>query len=292
MAKDYYKVLGVSRKASPEEIKKAFRKLARQHHPDRNPGNASAEERFKEVQGAYDVLSDAEKRRNYDQWGDAKGGGFAGNPFSDGPHGGAAQGGDFGNIEDLISQFFSRGQGRSGRVPHGADTEAHLEVDFMDAARGTRVTVQVGARGESYEVSIPAGIDDGQVLRLKGKGEASPFGGHQGDLLIRVQVRPHATWRRQSLDIVSEEKISFAQAGLGCTLKVQTLGGQTTVKVPAGSSSGQKLRLKGRGIATPQGVGDHLIELKIVSPDISNPKVKAALTLLAEAEEMVSGAST
>jgi DnaJ-class molecular chaperone len=276
MPRDYYEVLGVPRDAAEADIKKAYRKLARQHHPDRNPGDKQAEARFKEVQEAYEVLSDEKKRKQYDRFGfvgpeSAPGGAGAG-PFRWG--GGEGPGGfEFGNIDlgdlgNLFGQFGrmggvggdaaeafagrTRGRGRRARPPAA---EAEVRIPFLQAALGGKVTLQVD--GHELELTVPAGVEDGQKLRLGGQG---PGG---ADLIVRLRVEPHPYFRREGHNVVLEVPLTVAEAVLGARVDVPTLDGtHLTVKVPPGTSSGARLRLRGKGIAG----GDQLVEVKVVVP--------------------------
>jgi len=296
MAKrDYYEVLGVSRSATADEIRRAHRKLVRQYHPDVNKDSKEAVERFKEVQEAYDVLSDADKRKNYDQFGHA--GVNGGDPFENlrrgtGGHstwnsGGAtvedfdprdfANAGDFG---DIFEQFFGRGAGgartqtRSGRSrvrteppPRGADIEHSVTLNFDQAARGVTLPLQISRDGrlETIDVKIPAGVKDGSKVRLKGKGQ-HVAGGEAGDLYIITTVRPHDVFRRDDLDILVDVPISVYDAMLGTKANVQTLDGPVTITIPPGTSSGAKLRIKGRGVYRGDEKGDQFCVIKIIVP--------------------------
>jgi len=279
MAGDFYETLGVARGASEADIKKAYRKLARQYHPDRNPGDKQAEARFKEIQSAYDVLSDKAKREQYDRFGTTGGPGGVpgGNPFGGGGGGG---GSPFGNInpEDLSDLFrhfggmggtgggvqidpeelFGGRRTRGGRTRRPApprEVEAEATIPFEAAANGGSIGLAVD--GHELQVKVPAGVDEGQRLRLSGQG---PGG---ADLYVRLHIEPHPYFRREGKDIILEAPISAPEAMLGAKIDVPTLdGSRLTVKVPAGASSGGRLRLRGRGVAG----GDQLIELKIVAP--------------------------
>jgi DnaJ-class molecular chaperone len=273
MPRDYYEVLGVSRNASEADIKKSYRKLARQHHPDRNPGDKQAEARFKEVQEAYDVLSDKNKRTQYDRFG------FAG-PGGQGPF--RAEGGGPGNFEfqgvnpedlasifaafgggggDLGSMFGQRGRGRRRTARPPESVEAEVAIPFLKAALGGTVSLSVD--GREIDVRVPAGVEEGKKLRLAGQG---PGG---GDLLVRIKVEPHPYFRREGKDVVLEVPVSISEAVLGAKVDVPTLDGtHLTVKVPPGTSSGARLRLRGKGIAG----GDQFIEIKIVVPKASDER--------------------
>jgi len=298
MAKrDYYEVLGVSRNASEDDMKKAYRKLALKFHPDRNKGDKEAEERFKEINEAYAVLSDTEKRQQYDTFGaegfhqrftqedifrNANFGdifrdlGFSDDIFSSIFGGGVGRGarrsrsagGEFG-----FNQFFRRGapgyeQPMSQR---GADLVTDLEISLEEAARGGERRLSLGRGSSAGEISvkIPPGIRSGQKLRLAGKGQAVPHGGAPGDLLIRVHVRDHPSFTREGDDIIVEKHVSFSQAALGTTIEVQTLNGMRRVKVPPGTQSHTRLRLKGQGIPHMKGDGKGNFYVKVV---VSVPK--------------------
>jgi DnaJ-class molecular chaperone len=269
MPRDYYEVLGVGKGASEDEIKKAYRKLARQHHPDRNPGDKQAEARFKEVQEAYDILSDKNKRTQYDRFGFAGPGAAEGQgPFRPGSGGG--QGFEFQGIdpEDLASIFGAfggsgdmgdmfgrrgRGRGRAARPPEAA--EAEVAIPFVTAALGG--TMSLSVEGKQIDLKVPAGVEEGKKLRLAGQG---PGG---GDLLVRIKIQPHPYFRREGKDIVLEVPVGVAEAVLGTKVDVPTLDDtRLTVKVPPGTSSGARLRLRGKGIAG----GDQFIEIKVVAP--------------------------
>jgi DnaJ-class molecular chaperone len=270
MPRDYYEVLGVPRDASEEVIKKAYRKLARQHHPDRNPGDKQAEARFKEVQEAFDVLSDQSKRTQYDRFGFAGPAGAAGGgPFRAGGGGGQSfefQGIDPEDLASILGAFggggdpggmFGRGRARGrGRASRPAESvEAEVAIPFLKAALGGTVSLNVD--GHTIDVKVPAGVEEGKKLRLAGQG---PGG---GDLLVRLKVEPHPYFRREGKDVVVEVPVSVAEAVLGVKVDVPTLDGtHLTVKVPPGTSSGARLRLRGKGIAG----GDQYVEIKVAVP--------------------------
>jgi curved DNA-binding protein len=287
MPRDYYETLGVKRDATEEEIKKAYRKLARQYHPDRNPGDKQAETRFKEVQDAYDVLSDKTKRAQYDQFGfagpgaDFAGAGAGQGPgsytfhFGGGPGGFNAEGMDPQQAAEIFSQLFGgrgspggvdmgdlfggggrRGRGpRNRRPPPAQDVEAEVTIPFLTAAQGGSVDLTVG--GHELAVKIPAGVESGQTLRLAGQ---APGG---GNLLLKLRVEPHPYFRREGKDIILEVPLSLPEAVLGARVDVPTLDGtRLTVKVPPGTSSGSRLRLRGKGVKG----GDQYIEVKVAVP--------------------------
>lgn len=281
MPKDYYEVLGVSRSASADEIAKAYRKLARQHHPDRNPGDKQAEARFKEIQNAYDTLSDPKKKAMYDQFGTevppgAAGGGFpgGGNTFTFGGPGGQqvdpemAQemfrrmfggGGGAGGFEDLFGSFSGggqrRGRGRSRAQPAPEAVEVEAHVPFLTAALGGTIGLRVGDR--DIDVKVPPGFEDGKKLRVAGQGE------YGEDILVRIRVDPHPYFRREGRDVLLDVPISVSEAILGGKVEVPTVAGKrVTVKVPPGTSSGSRVRLPGMGVAG----GDQYLVMKVVVP--------------------------
>jgi DnaJ-class molecular chaperone len=294
--RDYYEILGVAHDAAPEAIKKAYRALARKYHPDVNPGDKSAEARFKEVQQAYDILSDQEKRARYDRYGDAAFEGMAaagprtgatdytfrfGEPgfeavdFSQffGPMGGAAStheepGGGAGIFEDLLGRM--RG-GRAGRPRTGRSIEAHLTIDFLTAVRGGETSIEVEhgeGKRENLVVKIPAGIDTGAKLRLKGRGQPGAKGAPAGDLTILITVEPHPYFQREGRNLLVEVPIAVSEALLGAKIDIPALDGRKSLTIPPGSSSGLKLRLKGQGVPASgsKPAGDLFVVLKIVVP--------------------------
>jgi DnaJ-class molecular chaperone len=293
-ARDPYEVLGVKREASAAEIQKIYRKLAKKLHPDLNPGNADAEARFKEVTAAYDLLRDADKRARFDRGEiDASGAERPRQPyyrdFADhgaGAHPGAEMGGEgdfahFAGAEDILSELFARGGGGRGRSfrMRGADAHYRLAVDFLEAVNGAtqRITLPDGA---TLDVAIPAGLSDGQVLRLRGKGAPGHGGGGAGDALVEVEVRPHAFFRREADDIRLDLPISLAEAVLGGKIRVPTVTGMVTMTVPPWTQADTVLRLKGKGVKRHGGGhGDQYVTLAIALP----PEPDAAL------EEFVKG---
>jgi molecular chaperone DnaJ len=356
--KDYYRVLGVPETASAKEIKSAFRKLSRQYHPDANPGDASAEERFKEVSAAYDVVGDADKRKEYDEvrrlgpaaagfpGGGGGPGGFGGFQFQDGA-----------DLGDLLGNLFGRGgRGAGGRRrgtgPHrGQDLETELHLTFEDAAAGVTTAVHLtsdapcstchgsgarpgtspvtcatcggsgavvddqgpfafsqpcptcGGRGVRIEdpcptchgsgverrprevkVRIPAGVDDGQRIRLKGRGGPGRNGGPPGDLYVVVHVSPHPLFRRSGRDLTITVPITFAEAALGADIVVPTLAdGPVTVRLPEGTRSGRTFRVKGRGVAAAKGTGDLLVTVEVAVPSKLSSAERSAVEALRDA---------
>jgi DnaJ-class molecular chaperone len=272
MAADYYETLGVKRDASEEEIKRAYRKLARQYHPDRNPGDKQAETKFKEVQKAYDVLSDKKKRTQYDQFGEAGAeGGFPGyGPGGTTFHWETGDGSDI-DPSDLFNQIFGGMGGTAGRRTRGARTrrpepaaepyETEISIPFTTAALGGSIDLRVNDR--ELTVKIPAGIEEGKKLRLQGQ---APGG---GDLSVVIRIQPHPYFRREGNNIILEVPLSLAEAVLGTRLDVPTLDDtRLTVKVPPGTSSGTRLRLRGKGING----GDQYIEIKVAVPAPANDR--------------------
>jgi curved DNA-binding protein len=278
--RDYYEVLGVPRGAGDEEIRSAYRKLAREYHPDVNK-DPGAEDRFKEVSEAYEVLRDPEKREKYDRLGsnwkageDVSGtSGFSGggSGFGGGFGGGNGQGfGGDGGFSDFFESFFGGGRGGSagfeGFSMRGGDQEAPLEVTLEEAARGGKRRISL-ADGRDFEVRIPPGVRDGQKIRLAGQGGEGASGGPAGDLYLRVRIKRHPRFRREGDDLVVEIPVAPWEAALGATVPVPTLDGSAKVKVPAGSSSGRRLRLKGEGMPGPGGrKGDLYASVRIVVP--------------------------
>jgi DnaJ-class molecular chaperone len=273
--KDLYATLGIARDADEDAIRKAYRKLARRYHPDVNPGDDEAEDRFKQISEAYSVLSDAAKRSAYDEFGEVSlEGGFDveaarrarevfGARFGGGPGGpaGEDEGFHFGNLDDLFSDLFAR-RGWSGatRQHRGADLEAELELDFIEAALGgerrlsiDRPTADGGARRDTVTVRIPPGVADGGTIRLRGKGAEGAGGGPAGDLRARVRVRPHPLFRRKGRDIELDVPVSVREATLGAKVEIPTLEGRVTLTIPKGTDSGTRLRLRGKGVANPSG---------------------------------------
>jgi molecular chaperone DnaJ len=359
--KDYYQVLGVPKNASASEIRKAYRKLAQKNHPDANPGDKEAEERFKEISAAYDVLGDDEKRKSYDRVRDMATSGFGGFP------GGGFPGGqrvrvegfgveDLGDLGDLFGGLFggrrSRGRGRTQTTSRGADLEADVRISFEDAMRGTTVPVKVrgaapcptchgsgaepgtspvvcpqcggtgsvavdqgffqfaqpcpncrGAgrivehpcttcrgsgsvhRTREFQVKLPAGVKDGQRIRVRGRGEAGPPGSPAGDLFVRVRVASHRIFGRRGGDLTLELPVTFAEAALGANVQVPTMNGSVTLKIPAGTSSGRIFRVRGKGAPKGKGHGDLLVTVKVDVPQRLSKEEKALLSQLQEVQK-------
>ena len=365
--KDYYGTLGVARKASPEEIRKAYRRLARKHHPDVNPGNKQAEEKFKDIQEAYDVLGDEKKRKIYDQYGfysdnippgayeayskaASDSGGpsvdFSGFDFSDFiPH--EERGGAGPSFRDLFSQIFSRGGARERAAPgpeRGGDIEHHMHLGFWDAIRGTHVRLTVGRdevcsacggkgtqsgpsvtcsacggtgkttrmtgvmrfsvtcprcggtgrekrpcpacngsgyirKPETFDVRIPPGVDTGSRVRVPGKGNAGVGGGPAGDLYILTEVEAHPFFERKGDNIYVKIPVTVTEAALGAKVEVPTLDGPMTIRIPPGTQSGQKLRLRGKGAPSLRSSlrGDQFVEVQVAVPRVADERSKEIL---------------
>jgi len=300
--KDFYAVLGVKKDVSDADLKKTYRKLAREFHPDSNAGDAKAEARFKEISEAYSVLSDKELRAEYDQVramgsgarftsGGGPNGGFEdvfGGLFNQGARGGRQSAG----FEDLLGGMFggrggfgtsSGGYQGFGGPSRGADITANTTLDFLTAIRGETVSLQMQS-GRETKVKIPAGVADGQKIKLKGKGQPSPDGGEPGDLVITVSVRKHPIFERDGLNLRVDVPVTFSEAALGATIEVPTLEGPPVkLRVAAGTPSGRVLRVKGRGVATPKGTGDLLATVVVAVPSHLTPAAKEALEAFAAA---------
>ena len=285
LQKDYYRALGVSADASPGDITKAYRTLARELHPDRNPDNAAAEERFKEVSAAYDVIGDADKREQYDEIRRLAAGG---NPFiargPGGSHSFQFSGAD--GLGDLLSNLFG-GQGDpfgapagSPRPHRGPDHQAQLSLPFAEAVSGTTTTVTVGGRSdpEQVKVRIPPGVTDGQRIRLRGRGGPGAAGGPPGDLYVIVRVGEHSLFGRDGDDLTLTIPVTFSEAALGARIEVPTFAGDpVTVRLPAGTQSGQTLRVRGRGVQVDRRTGDLLVTVEVVVPEKLNAAQRRAL---------------
>ncbi|MDT0184822.1 DnaJ C-terminal domain-containing protein [Microbacterium sp. ARD31] len=306
--KDFYKILGVSKDVTDADLKKTYRKLARKYHPDSNAGDTAAEAKFKEVSEAYSVLSDAEQRQEYDQIramgsgarftaGGQSAGGFEDvfSAFQQG-RGGRYQAQDF---EDIFSMFNQQpgggfGSGRFGQPTggfrgyggpsRGADVTARTTLDFTTAAKGETITLQ-GEEGKPFKVKIPAGVADGQKIRLRGRGRPSPDGGEAGDIVVQVAVRPHPVFTRDGVNLRVTVPVTFTEAALGATIEVPTLGGDPVkLRVAPGTPSGRVLRVKGRGIQTSKATGDLLAEVQVAVPAHLDDAAREALERYHELE--------
>lgn len=309
MADDYYKTLGVSKTASADEIRKAYRKLARANHPDANPNDAGAAERFKKVQDAYDVLNDPDKRKMYDQFGPdfdkmGPGGpganaGFGGFRTSTGPidlselfgQGGIDLGDFFSGATGAGPAMGGARRGRRGMV-QGENLEAEVRVPFEVSVNGGTVDIHLnrGEKVETLAVKVPAGVSEGKIVRLAGQGQPGMRGGPPGDLLLKILIEPHRYFRRERFDLFLDVPITPSEAALGTKVDVPTLTeGHVLVKVPPGTSSGSKLRLRGKGVLDPQTKqpGDQFVVVKIVLPKNLTEEEKTLYRQLAEHEAPV-----
>ena len=364
--KDYYEILGVKRNASNKDIRKAFRRLAKKYHPDRNKGDRAAEVRFKEINEAHNVLSDKKRRVQYDRFGEARERGFSGDAFREAYTGGQGPSGEqafsWGDLGDIFGQFFRREspfgtRPRRGGPVRGEDLEVSVRVPFRTAVHGGRMTLSVpgafacrkcggsgaqpgtqsrtcpvchgtgtiqdaqGAfafsrpcprcfgRGQiitspcdqcrgtgqqettrRYQVKIPAGVQNGQKIRLAGQGATGRDGGASGDLLVEVGVAEDAHFVRKGNDVFSEVAVNMAQAALGARVRVNTVHGEAHVRIPAGTQSGTKLRLRGRGIVSAGGArGDHYVTVRVSTPRNLNGEQKELLRKFAEAAGLEAG---
>jgi len=287
MEEDYYKILGVKRDSSQKDIQRAYREMARKLHPDMNPGDKKAKEKFQRVQQAYDVLNDPEKRELYDRYGSsfqsAGAGGWGPQYSYQQPGGGGPSFEEFDfsqlfggrgseGFADIFRQFSGgRAQGRrAAPAQQGADLHHELEIPFRLSITGGEAALQVrrpNGKTESITAKIPAGIEDGKKIRLRGQGEAGQRGARAGDLIITVRVAPHPYFRRRGNDLEVLVPVTLAEAALGAKIDVPTPQGTITLTVPPGTSAGRRLRVKGRGVAPAKGpAGDLYAELRIVLP--------------------------
>ena len=305
--KDFYSILGVSRSATADELKKAYRKLAMQFHPDKNPGDKKAEDKFKEISEAYDVLSDPKKRDMYDQFGHAGSQGFGG---SGGPFGGAGGFGGFGGgpgggqgdpFQDIFGDVFGdifggpRGPGgpRSRRTSKGADLRYTLNISFEDSALGCEKVIsfmrQKGSKEESAKLSVnvPAGVREGQRLKLTGEGDAAGTGAQPGDLYVIINIQEHSLFKRSENDVTLDLPIVYTDAILGTNIEVPTLTGKANIRIPAGTHSGQTFRLKGKGFPKLGGFGsgDMLVRILVDTPHHLSSRQKELVEELSKSAE-------
>jgi len=293
LARDPYQELGVPRTASADEIRKAFRKLAKQHHPDANPGNAESEERFKRVSAAFDLLGDVDKRKKFDAGeidadgreifrGNPWGTGSPGGPFRGGPGGARAESFEGVDLGDILGEMLGRsgragggfgGGGFGGFSQRGGDVRAKLEIDLEEAIAGGKKRIAF-SDGRTIDVTIPKGAADGQTLRLKGQG--SPGRSGPGDAFIEIGLKPHPVFRREGEALVMDLPVTAYDAVLGGKVEAPTPEGPVTLTVPKGSNSGARLRLKGRGLPDAQGRrGDLFARLVVTLPDAPDPELEA-----------------
>ncbi|MCW3044078.1 MAG: chaperone protein DnaJ [Actinobacteria bacterium] len=302
--KDYYATLGVQKGAPEADIKKSYRKLAQKYHPDANPGDTAAEEKFKEVSHAYDVLSDAKTRKEYDDFREMLTSGFGGFGGAGGPAGAggrrirfedlgdlgdiftrAGQSGGGGNVftDEIFGSIFGRGGGaRAGRPTKGRDQETEIALAFREALEGTTSSLHLtepGGKQRSIKVRIPAGVTDGARIKVPGKGDESPNGGPRGDLFVKVTVVPHQIFGRKGRDLTLTLPITYPEAALGADVKVPTLdGGTVTLKIPAGTQAGKTFRLRGKGGGTNgDRAGDMLVTVNVVVPQKLTKEAKHLL---------------
>jgi len=289
--RDYYAVLGVDKTASDKDIQRAYRKLAREFHPDSNPDDPGAEARFKEISEAYSVLSDPKQRREYDEVRDT----FARGAYVGGPGGGAQYvrvedigdlgdlfggGGMFGGFGDLF------GAGRRGRPQRGGDLESEVHLTFHEAVSGvTRKLSVTGPQGShDVTVKVPAGINDGARIKVRGKGMPGVNGGPPGDLYVKVHAGRHPVFGRSGNDLTIEVPLRFTEAALGAEITVPTLDGKVTVRIPPGTASGTTFRARGKGISTAKGTGDLLVTVTVTVPDHPTAEERAVLERLRDLE--------
>ena len=286
--RDYYDVLGVPKSSTEKEIKKAYKRLAMKYHPDKNQGDAQAADKFKEIKEAYEILTNADKRGQYDDYGHAafKNGGMGGG----GGFGGQSQG--YGGFEDIFGGAFGGGgrshggfedmfsQQRRQRSQKGQDRQFNLTVEFAEAINGCEQVIELPVNGENKKINVkvPAGIDDGEKIRFVGKGEAGTFGGSAGDLFIQINTRPHSHLKRDGNDLICPVTTDFVTAALGGEVEIQTLESRFKLKVPAGTQSGRKFRMKEKGVKGRKGItGDLMVEITVATPTNLNEKQKELL---------------
>ncbi len=283
--RDPYEILGVAKTATADDIRKAYRKLAKKLHPDLNPGDKRAEEQFKEVAAANDLLSDPDKRRRFDAGEiDASGAekappnaryyrdyaGESGHPYE--AHGAY---GDFAQGDDMFAELLRRAAEQARRRP-GADLHYELQVEFLDAVNGATRTITLPGGG-TLQVTIPPGVEDGQILRLRGKGAPSPGEGEPGDALVQIVVRPHRFFTREGDDILLDLPITIKEAALGAEVRAPTTTGSVMLRIPKRSNTGDMLRLRGKGVKKRAGAGDELVKLKVMMPTEPEPELETFL---------------
>jgi DnaJ-class molecular chaperone len=297
---DYYKTLGVPKSASADEIRKAYKKLSKKYHPDANKEKDAAEQ-FKQVQEAYDVLHDAEKRQQYDRFGRVLPAGAGGQPFQwSGPAPGGAGPIDLGDLfgggqidlEQIFGGSFGAGAGRRPTrrgSRRGDDVEVEVEIPFQIAVEGGKYDLNLdrGGKPERLSVKVPAGVDTGSIVRLAGQGHPGANGGPAGDLMVRIRVAPHPWFRREGNNLLLDVPVTVTEAALGAKVDVPTLAeGNVVVTIPPGTSSGAKLRLRGKGVVdrSTKERGDQFVVVKIVVPKKPGERARELLAELAEVE--------
>ena len=284
LEKDYYADLGVDKSATAKEIKSAYRKLAQQHHPDTTAGDPTNEARFKEVNEAYSVLSDSKTRTEYDETRSA----YAGGGFPGGGSGfpGGAGGSQYVTIDDLGDLFGGGGVGgfgdlfgRGARSPQqGADLESELTLSFHEAISGVTRTLSVN--GRDVQVKIPAGVNDGAKIKLRGKGRPGANGGPPGDLFVRIHSGSHPVFGRSGRDLKIDVPITFAEAALGADVTVPTLDGSVTLRIPPGTAAGKRFKVSGKGVASSNAVGDLIVTVAVAVPTELDDEQRALLEKL------------
>jgi DnaJ-class molecular chaperone len=283
--RDPYEVLGVAKTATADDIRKAYRKLAKKLHPDLNPGDKRAEDEFKEVAAANDLLSDPDKRRRFDAGEiDASGAekappnaryyrdyaGEAGHPYE-----GRGAYRDFAQGDDMFAELLRRAAEQARRRP-GADLHYELQVEFLDAVNGATRTITLPGGG-TLQVTIPSGVEDGQILRLRAKGAPSPGEGEPGDALVQIVVRPHRFFTRDGDTILLDLPVTVKEAALGAEVRAPTTTGSVMLKIPKRSNTGDMLRLRGKGVKKRDGAGDELVKLKVMMPTEAEPELETFL---------------
>jgi len=298
MATDLYNELGVSRSASDEEIRRAYRRLAKEHHPDLHPGDKQAEDKFKRISAAFAILGDPDKRKRYDA-GEIDESGQERAPhqyyreYADGAGGYQYHSrGGFDDFGDIFGDIFGRaGRGRAGELHMaGMDYRYHLEIDFLEAALGAKKRISL-PEGDTLDLNVPAGVTDGQVLRLRGKGGPGVGRGEPGDALIELTIRAHPIFERDGDDIIVEVPLSVDEAVLGAKVQVPTIHGKVALNIPKGTSGGQTFRLRGKGIenARTKKTGDQHVRTKLVLPSQPDPELEKAMQQWREAHDGTSG---
>lgn len=298
MEKDYYRILGVEKTATAKELSKAYRTLARKNHPDTNPGDDAAEERFKEISAAYEVVGDEATRKKYDEF-RRLGGGVGGGYGGFGQRGArntqdVGDLGDLGDLSDLLGGLFGGGRGQTsggrggfgfGPMP-GTDLQAQLTLTFEEAVKGVTKTVRLNSEALSMPmevtVRIPAGVRSGQRIRVPGKGAPSHDGGDPGDLLVAITIKPHEIFGRDGNNLLVDVPITYPEAVLGADVKVPTIdGGTVTVRVPPGTPSGKVMRVRGRGVKSSSQTGDLLVTVSVQVPTDPSDEERALVEQLA-----------